>query len=36
MHDADDLVVCLYDLNDHLGRNIDGLHCVYGGYGIGH
>ena len=26
MHSADDLVMCLCDLNGHTGRHIDGVH----------
>ena len=32
MHYADDLVMCLGDLNGHIGRHVDGIH---GGYGVG-
>ena len=32
MHSAGDLVMCLGDVNRHVGRHIDGVH---GGYGVG-
>ena len=35
MHSADDLVMCLDDINGHVGRHIDGLDGVHGGYGVG-
>ena len=35
MHSADDLVMCVSDLNGHVGRHIDGFHGVHGGYGVG-
>ena len=35
MHSADDLVMCLSDINGHVGRHIDGLHGVHGWYGVG-
>ena len=34
IHSADDLVTCLIDLNGHIGRHIDGLDGLLGGYGI--
>ena len=34
MHSADDLVMCLGDLNGHVGRHIDGFDWAYGGYGV--
>ena len=35
MHSAGDLVMCLGDINGHIGRHINGLDGVYGGYGVG-
>ena len=35
MHSAGYLVVCLGDLNGHVGRYIDGLDGASGGYGVG-
>ena len=35
MNSADDLVICLGDINRHAGRHIDGFDGVNGGYGIG-
>ena len=35
MHYPDDLVVCLGDINGHIGRNIDGFDGIHGGYGVG-
>ena len=35
MHFADDLVICLGDFNGHVGRHIDGLDGVHGGYDVG-
>ena len=35
MHSADDLVICLGDINVHVGRHIDGFDGVHGGYGVG-
>ena len=35
MHNADDLVMCFGDFNGHIGRHIDGLDGVHGGYGVG-
>ena len=35
MHSADDLVMCLGDFNGHVGRNIDGVDGVHGGYRVG-
>ena len=32
MHSADDLHICLGDINGHIGRHIDGL---YEGHGVG-
>ena len=33
MHTAGDLVMCLGDINGHVGRHIDGFGVVHGGYG---
>ena len=35
MHSAGGLVVCMHWFNGHLGRHIDGLDGVQGGYGVG-
>ena len=35
MHSAGDLVMCLSDINGHLGRHIDRFDVVHGGYGAG-
>ena len=35
MHSAGDLVMCLGDFNEHIGRHIDGLYELHGGYGVG-
>ena len=35
MHSVDDLLVCLGDIDGCVGRLIDGLEGVYGGYGEG-
>ena len=35
MHPADDLVMCLGDSNGYVGRHVDGLDGVHGGYGVG-
>ena len=35
MHCAGDLVMCLGDVNGHVGRNIYGFDGVHGGYGVG-
>ena len=35
MHSADDLVICLADINGHVARNINGFYAVSGVYGIG-
>ena len=35
MHSTDDLVMCLGDINGHIGRHIDGLDGVHGGLGVG-
>ena len=35
IHSADDLAVCLGDLNVNQGRHIDGFYFVHGGYGVG-
>ena len=32
---SDDLVMCLGDIDGHVGRHIDGLDGVHGGYGVG-
>ena len=34
MHSADDLDMCLSDINGHIGRHIDGSDGVHGGYGV--
>ena len=36
MHSADDLVMCLGDINGHVGRHINEFDWVHGGYGVGH
>ena len=35
MHSADDLVMCLGDLNRHIGRHIDGYGMAPRGYSVG-
>ena len=35
MHSADDLVMCLGDINGHVVKHIDGFHGVHVGYGVG-
>ena len=35
MHSAGDLVMCLGDFSEHVGRHIDGFGGVHGGYDIG-
>ena len=35
MHSADDLFVCFGDVNEHVGRHIDGFDRVHLGYGVG-
>ena len=35
MHSAYDLVKCLGDINGHVGRHIDAVDGVHGGYGAG-
>ena len=35
MHSADDLVMCLGDINGHIGGHIDGFDGLNGGYGVG-
>ena len=35
MHSAGDLVMCLDDINGHVGRYINGFDGVRGGYGVG-
>ena len=35
MHSADDLVMCLCDLNGHVDRHIDGFDGVHGGISVG-
>ena len=35
MHSADDLVMCLGDINGHIRRHIDGFDAIHGGYGVG-
>ena len=35
MHSADDLVMCLGELNGHVGRPTDGYGGVHNGNGIG-
>ena len=34
MHSADDLVMCLDDINGHVARHNDGFDGVHGGYGV--
>ena len=34
MHSVDGLVMCLCDLNGHVGRHIVGFDGVHGGYGV--
>ena len=34
-HSAHDLVMLLGDINGHVGRHIDGLGAVHGGYDVG-
>ena len=33
-HSADDLFMCLGDINGHVGRHINGFDGVHGGYGL--
>ena len=35
MHSTDDLVICMGDINGHVGRQIDGFDGVHGGHGVG-
>ena len=35
MHSAGDLVMCLGDFYEHIGRHINGLNGVLRGYGVG-
>ena len=35
MHSAGDLAMCLGNVNEHIGRHIDGFELVHGWYGIG-
>ena len=35
MHSADDIVMCLGDINGDVGRHIDGFDGVHEGYGVG-
>ena len=35
VHSAGDLVMCLGDINGHVGRHIDGFEGVHARYGIG-
>ena len=35
MHSTDYLVMCLGDINGHVGRHIDGFDGVHEGYGAG-
>ena len=35
MQSADDLAMCLGDINGHVDRNINGFDGVHGGYGVG-
>ena len=35
LHSADDLVLCLGNINGHIGRRIDDFDGVHGGYGVG-
>ena len=34
-YSADDLAMCLGDINRHIGKHIDGFDRVHGGYGVG-
>ena len=36
MHYAGDLVMCLCDINGHIGRHIDGFNGDHEGFGVGH
>ena len=36
MHSAGDLVMCLGDINGHVGRHIGGFNGDHGGYGVGY
>ena len=35
MHSTDGLIMCLGDINGHIGRHIDGFNGVHGGYVVG-
>ena len=35
MHSADEMVMCLNNINGHIGRKIYGFGGFHGGYGIG-
>ena len=35
MHSEDDVVMCLGDVNGHMGRHIDGFDGGHGRYGVG-
>ena len=35
MYSADDLVMCLGDLNGHVDWHFDSFHGVHGGHGVG-
>ena len=35
MHRGGGLVMCLGDINRHVGRHIGGFDVVHGGYGVG-
>ena len=35
MHSADDSVMCLCDINGHVGKHIDGYKGAHGGHSVG-
>ena len=35
MHFAGDLVICMGDINGHIGKHIDEVNGVHGGLGVG-
>ena len=35
MHSTGELVICLGELNGHIGRHSDGFDDIHGGYGVG-
>ena len=35
IHSADNLVMCLGDINGHVGRHTDGFDGAHGGYDVG-